>query len=94
MKGYDLELFRFQPDDWQVFLTYHNLDAKVVQHQQTPLLEGTALPSQAENNFNVGSNYSFRHGALSGFSAGLGAIYRSEIRFDGQLSRTRAGAEG
>lgn len=83
VKGYDLELFLFPTDAWQIFLTYQNLDAKVVQNQQTPVLNGTALPSQAEHNFNVWSKYSFRSGALRGFSAGLGAIYRSEIQWFG-----------
>ncbi len=75
--GYEIEVTATPLSNWNVRMTYTNLDAKLISDVTRPEVNGRVLPNSPEHNFNIYTRYAFREGILDGLSVGGTVDYLS-----------------
>lgn len=73
-KGVDLDLLANPVDGWQIVFGYSHIN-EYISKDLNPANVGRRGNGVVPNQWKIWNNYEFRHGPLTGFSAGLGVIW-------------------
>lgn len=81
-KGFEADFILTPHENYQLTLSYANIDAYVESNVETPAQEGLPLGETPRHNFALWNKYSFGSGAMSGFYVAAGINYRGDAKLD------------